>query len=79
MVKIEGSTSKVANVDITSPPITARPSGACIWLPSLQRQGHRHHAHGHRTGGHQDRPQPVARADDGRIARGRLLPSSVRP
>ena len=31
--KIEGSTSKVANVDITSPPITARPSGACIWLP----------------------------------------------
>ena len=23
----------MANVDITSPPITARPSGACIWLP----------------------------------------------
>ena len=31
--KIEGTTSKVANVDITRPPITARPSGACIWLP----------------------------------------------
>ena len=26
-------TSRVANVDITRPPITARPSGACIWLP----------------------------------------------
>ena len=23
----------MANVDITRPPITARPSGACIWLP----------------------------------------------
>ncbi len=31
--KIEGTTSKVATVDITRPPITARPSGACIWLP----------------------------------------------
>jgi len=25
--------NKVANVDITSPPITARPNGASIWLP----------------------------------------------
>ena len=31
--KIDGTNSRVANVDITSPPITARPSGACIWLP----------------------------------------------
>ena len=29
----DGNTRSVANVYITSPPITARPSGACIWLP----------------------------------------------
>src|SRR6185437_14948308 len=33
MAKTEGSTSKVAKVDMTSPPMTARPRGACIWLP----------------------------------------------
>src|SRR5271168_1997638 len=33
IAKNDGTTSNVANVDITSPPITARPSGACIWLP----------------------------------------------
>ena len=33
IAKIDGTNSNVAIVDITSPPITARPSGACIWLP----------------------------------------------
>ena len=31
--KIAGTTSNVATVDISSPPITAQPSGACISLP----------------------------------------------
>ena len=33
IAKIGGSTSKVTTVDMTSPPITARPSGISIWLP----------------------------------------------
>ena len=31
--KIEGTMNKVTNVDISSPPMTARPRGACIALP----------------------------------------------
>ena len=32
--KRAGRISSVANVDTTRPPMTARPSGACIWLPA---------------------------------------------
>ena len=60
-------------------PADHRPAERGLHLAApLQRQRHRHHAHGHRAGRHQDRPQPLARPDDGRLGRGRPRSSSAR-
>ena len=60
-------------------PADHRPAERGLHLAApLERQRHRHHADGHGAGGHQDRPQAVARAVDGRLGRRARRSSSAR-
>ena len=64
---MDGSTVRVANVETSSPPITARPSGAACAPPSPSTDRHRQHAGNHRGRGHQNGAQPAAGAFPRRV------------
>ena len=76
-LKTVGTKNSVATVANSSPPITARPSGAFCSPPSPEAERHRHHADDHGERRHQHRPES-REAGIERGARRRRRPASSR-
>ena len=74
-----GTISKVAKVETTSPPITARPSGAVISLPSSRARAMGTVPSTIGAGRHEDRAEAVAGPFDGGLRTAASRPASGRP
>ena len=72
-----GTTSRVRNVELNSPPMTTVPSSAAMIEPSLKPGGERDERQDRRDGGHEDRPDTGPAALDERCPGG--SPSRSQP